>query len=331
MNTMIFRSAILFLFLVGASVTASAQWAENLFPIRTHDFGTVAAASKTEFEFPIRNRTAEAIHIQQVRASCGCTTPILKDAWIQPGGDTILTARFNTSSFQGKKGATLTVVIDRPRFAEVQLRVDGYIRRDIVFNPGAVEFDKIEGGKGAEKRVAVAYAGRSDWQILGVEASQPHLSVTVQEKGRTGQRVDYDLLVQIRDDAPAGFFQEEVIVRTNDRAMPRVPLLVSAEVLAPLSVGPATFSAGTLKPGDQTKQLLIVKGQQPFTVTNVTCEGFQVQFQSAQEAKEVQMVQLVLTAGNLGGAVKSKVIVHTDLGESVLGESIVTGEIVAPQ
>ena len=49
------------------------NWKE-IFPVRKHDFGTVAVAAKTEFSFPIENLSNRPIHIRTVRASCGCTT-----------------------------------------------------------------------------------------------------------------------------------------------------------------------------------------------------------------------------------------------------------------
>lgn len=323
------RSIVCFgLFVALSPLSSAAEWANQLFPVKSHDFGTVAVAAKTEYDFKIRNATNQDIHISNVRASCGCTTPILKDQWVKAGQEGSLIARFNTSSFHGKKGATLTVVIDRPAYAEVQLRVDGYIRRDIVFNPGAVEFGTVNEGEPVEQRVAVAYAGRSDWQILGVESPSPFLSVTVAEKNRTGQRIDYELLVKLAADAPAGFLKEDLIVKTNDRSMPRVPLAVAGTVEAPLSVSPQNFTFGELKPGEQFTQRLIVRSRNPFKVTDVTCEGLAVDFKAADEAKTVHVVSVQLTAGAETGEIKTAIAVNTDAGESLSAEAIVTGTVV---
>ena len=72
--------------IVTPSITR-ANWAESAFPVKTYDFGTVAVASKTEFRFPITNTTNDTIHIQTVRASCGCTTPIVETDYIAPHAD----------------------------------------------------------------------------------------------------------------------------------------------------------------------------------------------------------------------------------------------------
>ena len=71
-----------------------------------------------------------------------------------------IVAHFNTDSFLGQRGATLTVTIDQPFYAEVQLHVRGYIRSDVVVEPGSVQFGSIDQGTAAEQTVAVNYAGR---------------------------------------------------------------------------------------------------------------------------------------------------------------------------
>lgn len=309
------------------SVAQADQWSDSLFPVKTHDFGTVAVASKTEFIFPIRNNTNADIHISHVRASCGCTTPILKEQWVKKGEEGQLTARYNTDSFWGKKGATLTVVIDRPQYAEVQLRVDGYIRRDIVVNPGSVEFGKVSIDEPTEKRVSIAYAGRSDWQILAVQAPKSFISTEVVEKSRSGQRVDYELVVKMSEGADPGFLREELVLQTNDRSMPRVPLLMTAQVEAPLTVAPATVSIETMKPGEDKSVRLIIQGKKPFKVTDITCEGFDVDFTESAEAKTVQIVNIRLAATDQTGEINQPLVVKTDAGDEMTAEATVIGLI----
>lgn len=322
------RTALAFCLSLAACGSASAaNWADALFPVKTHNFGTVAVAADTQFVFPIKNHTDQDIHIASVRASCGCTTPILKEQWIRAGQEGAVIARYNTDTFRGKKGATLTVVIDRPAYAEVQLRVDGYIRRDIVFNPGSVQFGKVGAGESSEQRVGIAYAGRAEWQITGVESPQPYLHADVREKNRSGQRVDYELVVRISGDAPAGFVQEELIIQTNDRAMPRVPLQVSGQVEAPLSVAPQSFAVGTLKPGEDKTQRLVIRGNEPFKITSIELDGFDVDFPPTTEAKEAHVLTVRFVATDRDGKIDAPLVIRTDRGETMTARAAVIGEI----
>ncbi len=114
----------------------SSDWARSMFTATSHDFGTVARAAKTEYRFEFENRSNQTLHVRSVRTSCGCTTPTIETETVQPGGTGVILAKFNTHSHTGQRQATVTVTFDRPQFAEVQLLVKGYIRSDIVFNPG---------------------------------------------------------------------------------------------------------------------------------------------------------------------------------------------------
>ncbi len=172
MSTM-FRSTAFALTVCLASTAFAQQWAEKMFEVKKHDFGTVAKAAKVEFQFPVKNLYKEDIHLASVRASCGCTSPRIEKDLLKTGEVGYVVAKFNTDTFSGKRGATLTVVIDKPFYAEVQLRVDGYIRTDVVFNPGQVEFGQVDQGSPVTKTVKVQYAGRDSWQITKVESRIP--------------------------------------------------------------------------------------------------------------------------------------------------------------
>lgn len=309
-------------------IVSQAGWADSLFTVKTHDFGTVAVAAKTEFEFPIVNNTGRDIHISNVRASCGCTTPIVDEQWIKAGATGKVTARFNTGSFRGKKGATLTVVFDRPSYAEVQLRVDGYIRQDMVLHPGAVEFGKVQSNETQERKIAIAYAGRSDWRITGVESPAPYLTAEVIEKSRSGQRVDYELLVRLAADAPEGALRNELIITTNDRSMPRVPVSVDGEVQSALTVAPQVVDVGSLKPGEDFAQRLVIRSGSPIKVTKIEIDGFAVDFQPADDAKETHLINVRLVAQDRVGPVKANLVIFTDSGEPIATSALVTGEVV---
>ena len=57
-----------------------------------------------------------------------------------------IVADLNTNSFYGQRGATITVVIDRPFYAVVQLHDRGYIRTDVVVDPGSIELGSVDQG-----------------------------------------------------------------------------------------------------------------------------------------------------------------------------------------
>jgi len=325
---MIRLGAIALLSLISPVVAFADDWTDRAFPVKKHDFGTVAVAAKTQFEFPIRNPFREPMHIRDVRASCGCTTPIVKDDYIEPGQTGTLVARFNTDTFRGRKGATLTVVIDKPVYSEVRLRVDGYIRSDMVFHPGAVEFGKIDQGEAKEVSTKVMYAGRNDWKVIEVRSNRPWLLPSIDEVKRTGGRVTYQIDVKVREDAPAGFFQDELIVMTNDRTMPRVPLRVSGEVDSALTISPQAIALGSVKPGESVRQKMILLGEKPFRVKSIEAEGWKVEVDLSGEAKKTHILLPEFTsATDQVGPRKSSLVITTVGEESVTAKALLTADI----
>lgn len=319
---------VVVLFAAATSSTGAADWSETAFPVKSHDFGTVAVAAKTEFRFPIHNPFSGPMHIQSVRASCGCTTPILESHTIAPNERGALLARFNTDTFRGKRGATLTVVIDQPFYSEVRLRVDGYIRSDMVFHPGAIEFGRVDQGSSMAKSTKVYYAGRDDWQILNVRSNKAWLVPTLSEVSRGGGRVNYEIAVALREDAPQGFFQDELVVRTNDRGRPRVPLKVSGQVDSALSVSPKAIALREIKPGQPVTQKLILLGRKPFLVQSIQADGWDIEFTPTDEMKTTHIVYPKLTfVGNQSGQQKSSIEITTSGEQSVTATALLTAEI----
>lgn len=314
-----------------ACTTSNADWADKAFPKKSHDFGTVAVASKTEFVFPIVNTTGSEMHIREVRTSCGCTTPTLSSNYIPAGGQGSLTAKFNTSTFRGKKGATLTVVIDKPNYSEVLLKVNGYIRSDMVFHPGSVDFGSVNQGDSPSGSTKIFYAGRSDWQVVDVRANQSWLIPAFTQVDRGNGKATYELTVRIREDAPEGFFQDEVIVHTNDRSMPRVPLQVSGNVVTALTVSPQSIALGSVKQGQELTQRLVIKGREPFAIKSIACEGWDVQFDNDDSEKKIHIVNLTLQPSTAQGAQRAPLVIMTSGEDPKTAKAILTADVASDQ
>lgn len=315
------------LFLLLCSTTYAEDWRQAACPIQKHDFGVVAVGAKTEFRFPITNTFGNNIHIRSVRTSCGCTTAIVENEYIAPGQTGAILARFNTGKFNGKRGATITAVIDQPFLSEIRLRVDGYIRKDIVFFPGSIEFGKVSQGDASTKQTKLMYAGRPDWKILELKSNHAWLNPVFEQTTRQGGRVDYQLIVKLREDAPQGFFQDELTLVTNDTNMPRVPLKVSGQVESPLSISPQAFSLGRLKPGEPAKMRLAIKGQAPFLIKSIDCEGWKVDFDLPAKAKVFHIINANFTPIDVVGPQKKAVVITTDGDASVSAKAILTAEV----
>lgn len=301
------------------SVAADAQeWPKKMFETLDHDFGTVARGSDTVYKFEVTNKFVEDIHISGVRSSCGCTTPSVENDLIKTYEKAYIVAKFNTRTFTGYHSATLTVTIDKPYPAQVQVRVHGYIRGDVVFEPGGINFGTVDQGATQEKKVSVRYAGHSGWEIKDVVAaneSSDYYEVELQESYRQGGSARYDLMVRLKDTAPAGYLKDQLTLVTNDGNNPRIPIDIEGRVMPEISVMPVDWVLGDITAGEQATKKLIVRGKTPFSITKIDCdESFDCQFDPKTATTHV--VSVTFTAGDRDGRLKKPITIHTDRGET---------------
>src|SRR5689334_16651927 len=105
-------SATVALVLVTATSSCFAEaWATKMFSETKHDFGTVARGSDTSYKFAAKNIYKQDIELLSVRSSCGCTSPTIDKKVLKTGEVGYVTATFNTRTFTGIHGATLTVEV----------------------------------------------------------------------------------------------------------------------------------------------------------------------------------------------------------------------------
>ena len=297
--------------------TVSASQFSNLFKNTNHDFGTVARAAKTEYRFTFDNPYNQTIQVRSVRTSCGCTTPIVETESVPPGGRGSILAKFNTGTHTGSRAATLTVTIEKPTFGEIQLHVKGYIRSDVVFQPGEATFGNISQGASKTIEVAVDYAGKPAWQINQVTTGDSFISVVPTEVSRQNGRIRYSLAVSISADAPVGPIESELVVHTNDRNLTTVPLRLVANIAPEISVSPQTLSLGDVVQGEPIKQLVVLKGQQPFLIKSIESGEFDIEARLSEESKSLHALPMIIKpkANELGKEIKGKIKFSTDLPE----------------
>ncbi len=316
------------LLLVSVQLASAQDWAVKMFDKTDHDFGTVARGAKAFGHFKIKNLYEETVHIAGVRSSCGCSSPTIVNPTLKTYEEGEIVVQFNTSSFLGYKSATITVTIDQPYYAEVQLHVQGYIRSDVVINPGSVQFGTVDQGQPAEQRLVVNYAGRSDWQLLDVQSAYPHVEVEMNQIANNGSQISYELLVRLKEDAPSGYVSDQLVLVTNDTRAKQIPLLMEGRVVPQIAVSPAPLYLGDLKPGQKVTKQLVVRGKQPFKITDIRCANGSFTFSKPDEAKPLHLVAVTFTPAK-PGRVHEQIEIRTDNSESVTASVAAYANVVA--
>lgn len=321
MRTRVNSIAIAAILLLAASPCFAEAWVTKMFAETKHDFGTVARGADTVYKFPAKNIYKQDIELLSVRSSCGCTSPTIDKKVLKTGEIGYVTATFNTRTFTGVHGATLTVEVRWKdggswRKGETQLRVDGNIRGDVVFQPGAVKFESIDQGTPSEQKVTVTYAGRSNWKLVDVRGASDALEVELTQTQRYTGRVAYDLLVRLKDSAAAGYFNEQLVLVTNDELNPRIPIYVSGRVVPQISVSPESLLFNSVTEGQTVTKKCLVRGKTPFKIVAIKCDDEAcIQCSTDDQASDRHIVEVRFHANTEAGDVKIPIYITTDLGE----------------
>jgi hypothetical protein len=310
------RNPVLALIVTLATISPcfGQDWAKKMFPVTSHDFGTVARGAKAEYRFVFENLFMEDVHIANAYSSCGCTSVRVENDTVKTYQKGAIVATFNTASFSGQRGATITVVIDRPYYAEVQLQDRGFIRTDVQVEPGSVQFGAIDQGTGYIQTAAINYAGgRSDWQITDVKSYNPHITAQVVETGRNYGQISYDLKVTVDKSAPAGFLNDHIMLVTNEGTQ-QIPVLVEGRVTPGVTVSPSSLYIGKVQPGEKVTKRLVVSGKKPFRILSVSCDDKSFQFDVPKEQNPSTLHQIPVTfvAGKNAGQVVKTIKIKTD-------------------
>jgi hypothetical protein len=300
--------------LATVSIANGQDWAVKMFSSTKHNFGSVPQGATAQHVFVINNIYKEDAHIASIQSSCGCTTPTIKKRHLKKHESTEILATYNTRSFLGDKSATITVIFDKPYYAEVQLNVTGFIRDDVTFTPGEVNFGEIEQATTTERKVQISHVGRPDWRIIDVTSPNPAFQVELSEPTRQGRKVTYQMTVRLKGDMEPGFFQDRLTVVSNDRFSQRIRLFVQGRVLSPLSVSPAALFVGNLEPNSTVTKQLVVRAKKPFLITAITCADPRFEFgQLSGQRKSLHFIPVKFVGDGVVGRIAQQIKIETDL------------------
>lgn len=326
-------SALLLLVSTGMLLmpSASAQnWADKMFETKEHDFRTVGRGTKAEFHFDFTNLYEEDVHISAVRTSCGCTTPSLTKDTVTTHEKASVVATFNTNTFIGQKAATITVVFDKPKYAEVQLKVSGFIRTDITFDPPEINYGELASGQPAEQEVVITHSGNSTWEITDVRSHCKNLQVRLNPAERTAGMVRYRMLVKMDDRMAEGDIRERLTLISNDRSFPTTEMAVTGRIRPTVSVSPAAVSLGTTSVNGQADTRLVVRADEPFEIKDVQCADNRLAFEVPVGTKKVHFLKMHFQGDGSENPVAQEVRIITDLPGEKSASCVVTGRVEPP-
>lgn len=287
------------------------QFTDAMMSTEKIDFGVIATGTDVPKTIRIKNVHAQTYVIQEVKTSCACAQAKVDKRVLQPGETAIVTVKMNTRNFKQRKDSNVIVVFGSPRYTEVRIPVTAYIRTDMVFTPGSIQFGNVDLGADGKAVVDIAYAGRSDWDIKDIKITNPNLKATLVATESGLGSINYKLTILMSNQTPVGRIRDLITIVTNDSANPNVPLLVDGQVVPDIAVSPPIVNLETVAAGSISTRSIVLKGKKPFAITGVDCRKMKDSVSAAitEKVSPVQVLPLKIKAPATPGRFKDELIV----------------------
>lgn len=111
----------------GGSATASTPVSGAAFRWDTteHDFGTITEGENVTYKYKFTNVGTANLILEEVKPSCGCTTPDWTREPIPPGGTGFITVSFDSNGKSGAQNKSVTVIANtEPRNVKLTFRAN---------------------------------------------------------------------------------------------------------------------------------------------------------------------------------------------------------------
>ncbi len=297
-----------------------------------HDFGTVIRGSKPEYRIELKNTFNEVVEIHQAWTSCRCVDVSFTNKVLQPGETSEIIIKFNTLNFNGQRSATVTVSFSKPRYAEVQLKIKGFIRSDLWLEPGAIDFGTGAAGSLPGQTVIIRRFGNRTWRIVDVRSAYTDIAVSLEEVWRGNDRVEYAMRARIKETAAPGIVRGELLVIAHDGQQElRFPVQFNGKVSSPLEVSPHVLDLETLQPGSSISKRIVLRGEEPFKVVDAQSACPQISVHCSADSKKVHVVEVTYVAAEQAGPQEMQIRFVTDLPGGQVVQLPVTVQIAGKE
>lgn len=286
----------------------------DLFDSTLKDFGSVPHGSINRHRFVLKNTTPEMIRISGVSSSCKCATPRALSQEAAPGDELVVEVEYNTTTFTGERSMSIYVFFLEPTNETVTLRVTGFSRQDVVFNPGQVDFGVLDAGQKVSKTVKIEYAGALDWKITEAMPSSA-FAVQLKELYREPGRVGYQLETELKSDATPGVHGEPLRLKTNDPQTPVVSVFAHATIETDLSASPASLDLGSIKMGEKVAKKIILRGREPFALESIGGQTGGIKVKATEGSRKVHLLSVEFDAHEVG-KIDRQLVLRTDIRKS---------------
>jgi hypothetical protein len=220
----------------------------------THDFGEVIEGKMASYEFEVTNTGNQPLIINNVQASCGCTSPHWTREPIMPGKTGVVKATYNSQGRPGTFNKSLTVMSNSGAGSKIVYIKGTVIKKEdkvyteeqklksakITLDKSSFKVGKLEINQKGVAKITVSNKGLSPLEIDNV-TSPCNCTTFNLSKGAIAPGESGILEVSISPKSK-GPFREELNISSSDVNTPNFRVYLEGEALE-------SFSSGGMKEG----------------------------------------------------------------------------------
>ena len=286
-----------------------------------HDFGEIWDLEKQETTFGFENKGEGPLIIEEVKASCGCTTPTLTKTTYLPGEKGTLEIAFAPKG-NGRQTKTLTVRCNDPKRPVTILKISSTIKPFVKPDPLYLRYEEVS--KGESKKLTLdLQCVDPNFEILdfGIRGTAARYFKVEQDSFRPNQ-----LSVTFLGNAPWGPHYGNVFVKTRGVLPSGTPVekeiqcTASVTVLGSIRPSDTMFRVGATAPKKPFQKQITLTAEKPFSILSANITGarrdgptMSLNFAPISGDGNVWRVQLTGDPGDYLGALSALAVIETDL------------------
>ncbi len=189
--------------------------------------------------FTIRNKGKSTLVINNVGTSCGCTAAVVDNKEIPPGGKGKIKVTYHTSGRPGHAEKTITVSSNDPVNANLQLKINMTVVREIDTMPDRLYLFNLKKGEARNSQVTILGRPGNPLQVTSAESTNKIVTValTPYAQPTPGQeRQGAVLNVNLPGNLPIGKFTDDIQVKTDDPKKPQIDVQVMGEIVGRIQI-----------------------------------------------------------------------------------------------
>jgi Protein of unknown function (DUF1573)/HYDIN/CFA65/VesB-like, Ig-like domain len=131
------------------------------------DLGEIIRGTVVKREVTIKNGGTEALSIESVRPSCGCTGTLVTSDTIAPGKTGTIVITFNSKNFNGPIAKSITITSNSANEPRSVVEFTGVVKEEVSVNPAQFWFRNAEVGMKSSAMITVENKGTDSLSLTG--------------------------------------------------------------------------------------------------------------------------------------------------------------------